>query len=176
MTILTGIIYPVFIFLIAKITFPDKSEGSFLEVNGKIIGSGLIAQKFDSTIYFQPRPSAIDFQPMPSEASNFGPTSKILKNLSDSLRIAFIQKNKLPINTDVPTDAIFSSGSGIDPHISKSNALLQSNRISIARKFDDKKQKLMLELIDKLTENPQYGFLGEQRINVLLLNIELDKL
>jgi potassium-transporting ATPase KdpC subunit len=176
MTILTGIIYPLFVFLIGITTFPGKSKGSFVEVNSKIVGSELIAQKFDSSIYFQPRPSAIDYQPMPSGASNLGPTSHNLKTISDSLRQAYKFKNGLPDNTYVPDDAIFSSGSGIDPHISEVNALLQMNRISEVRKFNDSQKKQLAELIDKLTENPQFAFLGEQRINVLLLNIELDKL
>ena len=176
MTILTGLFYPVFIFLIAKITFPEKSAGSFLEINGNVVGSELIAQKFDSSIYFQPRPSAIDYQPMPSGASNLGPTSRQLKNISDSLRQAYIKKNILPENTNVPSDAIFSSGSGIDPHISLENAMLQINRISQARNFDSIKNQKLKEIIDKLTEPPQLGILGEKRINVLTLNLELDKL
>ena len=176
MTFLTGIIYPVFIFVIAQITFPDKSNGGFIRINGNIIGSKLIAQKFDSSIYFQPRPSAIDYQPIPSGASNFGPTSQKLKDISDSLRKAYIKKNILPENTNVPSDAIFSSGSGIDPHISPENALLQVNRIILERKIDLNKKKQLLDLIDKYTEKPQFGFLGEPRINVLVLNLELDKL
>jgi potassium-transporting ATPase KdpC subunit len=176
MTVLTGIVYPIFIFGIGKIAFPEKSSGSFIEVNGNIIGSKLIAQKFDSSIYFQSRPSAIGYQPMPSGASNLGPTSNKLKENSDSLKNAFIIKNLLPENTNVPTDAVFSSGSGIDPHISPVNALLQSERISKERNFDANKKKQLTELINKLTEKPQFGFLGETRINVLFLNIQLDKL
>jgi K+-transporting ATPase ATPase C chain len=176
MTILLGIVYPVFIFGVGKIIFPGKSTGSFVEINGDIVGSELFAQKFDSSIYFQPRPSVIDYQPMPSGASNLGPTSQKLKDISDSLRKAFITRNNLPENTIVPPDAIFASGSGIDPHISFENTVLQSNRISKARNFDTEKIQKLKELIDKNTENPFLGFIGEKRINVLLLNIELDKL
>lgn len=176
MTVLTGIVYPILIFGIGKIAFPEKSSGSFIVVNGKIIGSKLIAQSFDSSIYFQPRPSAIGYQPMPSAASNLGPTSQKLKEISDSLKKAYIKRNLLPDNTNVPPDAIFSSGSGIDPHISPINALLQSERISKERNFDSNKKKQLTELINKLTEKPQFGFLGESRINVLRLNIELDEL
>jgi K+-transporting ATPase ATPase C chain len=176
MTILTGIVYPILIYGIAKIGFPNKSGGSFIKANGKIIGSELIAQKFDSSIYFHPRPSAIDYQPMPSGASNLGPTSKKLKSISDSLKQIYIIENMLPENVNVPSDAIFSSGSGIDPHISPENAILQVNRIVIERKFDLNKKIQLLNLIYKYTENPQFGFLGEPRINVLVLNLELDKL
>jgi len=176
MTIVTGIIYPFFIFGIAKIFFPVKSNGSLIEVNQIIIGSELIAQKFDSSTYFQSRPSAIDYQPMPSGASNFGPTSRKLKDISDSLRKAYLKKNMLSENTKIPSDAIFSSGSGIDPHISPMNAFLQSGRISNERNYDTNKKKQLTELINRLTEKPQFGFLGEPRINVLKLNLELDKL
>jgi potassium-transporting ATPase KdpC subunit len=176
MTVLTGLIYPLFIFGIAEIAFPGKSSGSFLSAGGTVAGSELIAQKFDSSIYFQPRPSAVDYQPMPSGASNFGPTSQKLKEISDSLRKAYINKNMLPENTIVPPDAIFSSGSGIDPDISPENANLQAGRIIKERNFDLNKKKQLLDLINKLTEKPQFGFLGEPVINVLVLNIELDKL
>jgi potassium-transporting ATPase KdpC subunit len=176
MTLVTGLLYPLFIFGIAKIFFPNKSQGSLIEFNGNKIGSELIAQKFDSSIYFQPRPSAIDYQPVPSGASNLGPTSQKLKDISDSLRKAFIINNFLPENIFVPGDAIFSSGSGIDPHISPDNALMQIDRIVKARKFDENKRKKLAFLIQNLSENPQFGFLGESRINVLILNMELDKL
>jgi len=176
MTLLTGIVYPVFIYLVAKTIFPQKSEGSFVKVNEKIIGSELVGQKFTSKKYFQSRPSAVDFQPMPSGGSNLAPTSQTLKNTVDSLRRAYIVFNELSENTDVPPDAVFSSASGIDPHISPVNALLQSDRVSKERNFNLNKKKELLELIKRLTENPQYGFLGEERINVLYLNLELDKL
>ena len=176
MTILTGIIYPVFVYLIAKTVFPQKSEGSFVKVNEKIIGSELIGQKFESIKYFQSRPSAIDYQPMPSGGSNLAPTSQNLKSKIDSLKNAYVVFNELPENTSVPPDAVFSSASGIDPHISPANALLQSGRISKVRNFDANKKKQMIELINSLTEKPQFGFLGESRINVLKLNLELDKL
>ncbi|MBI5404157.1 MAG: potassium-transporting ATPase subunit C [Ignavibacteriae bacterium] len=176
MTLITGLFYPFFIFGIAKIAFPNKSGGSFIEIGGVKISSELIAQKFDSSIYFQPRPSAISYLPMPSGGSNLAPTSLKLRNKSDSLKKAFIRRNLLSENTAIPPDAVFSSGSGIDPHISPENALLQAERIASARGFGlDKKNKL-LELINILTEQKQFGLFGEPRINVLILNIELDKL
>ncbi|MCX6165419.1 MAG: potassium-transporting ATPase subunit KdpC [Ignavibacteriae bacterium] len=175
-TLLTGILYPLFIFGIAKIIFPGNASGSFIELKGNIIGSELIAQKFDSSIYFQSRPSTIDYQPIPSGASNLGPTSRKLKDISDSLKKAYVKKNYLPENANIPPDAIFSSGSGIDPHISPENAMLQMDRIAVERKFDANKKKELKNLIHKLTENPQFGFLGEPRLNVLVLNLELDKL
>ena len=176
MTLLTGIIYPVFIYLVAKTVFPQKSEGSFVKVNDKIIGSELLGQKFESKKYFQSRPSAINYQPMPSGASNLAPTSQSLKSNVDSLRKAYILLNGLPENTEVPPDAVFASGSGIDPHISPANALLQATRISKERNFDETKKNQLFDLINTYTEKPQFGFLGDSRINVFNLNIELDKL
>ena len=176
MTLLTGIVYPLFIYLVAKTVFPQMSEGSFVKINEKIIGSELFGQKFSAKRYFQSRPSAVDYQPMPSGGSNLAPTSQTLKSKIDSLRQAYIVFNGLPENTDVPSDAVFSSASGIDPHISPVNALLQSGRISKERNYDGNKKKQLTELINRLTEEPQYGFLGEPRLNVLKLNLELDKL
>lgn len=176
MTLLTGLFYPLFIFGIAKIFFPNKSQGSIIEKNGNKIGSLLIGQKFESPAYFHPRPSAIDYQPMPSGASNLGPTSLMLKNVSDSLKKSFIRNNFLPDNTPIPSDVIFASGSGIDPHISPENAFLQFERICKYRNFDNKKKTLFSKVLYRIIETPQYGFLGEPRINVLILNMELDKL
>ena len=176
MTILTGIAYPVFVFGIAKIFFNDKSRGSLIEINGNKIGSELIAQKFDSSIYFQPRPSSIDFLPMPSGASNCGPTSKKLRDFSDSMRTAYIRKNNLPENTNVPVDAVFASASGIDPHISPENANLQFERVCKARNFDNVKKEKLRELINMMEEKPQFNVLGEPRINVFVLNLEMNKL
>jgi potassium-transporting ATPase KdpC subunit len=176
MTVLTGIIYPLVIFGAGNLFFHSKANGSLIAVNGNTAGSELIAQKFESEKYFQPRPSAVDYQTLPSGASNLGPTSSKLKAISDSLRLAYILKNNLNMNARVPYDAVYSSGSGLDPHISYENAVLQIERISKARNFSDEKKLQLRNLIDRTLENPQFGFLGEPRINVLNLNIELDKL
>jgi potassium-transporting ATPase KdpC subunit len=176
MTILTGIIYPVFIYVIAKTVFPYKAGGELIESNGKIIGSELFGQKFTSKKYFQPRPSAIDYQPMPSGGSNLAPTSITLKNNVDSLRKSYIIFNELPENTNVPPDAIFSSASGIDPHISPENAILQISRIAKERNYDEKKKNQIIEIVKNHTEKPQFSLFGEERINVLILNLEIDKL
>lgn len=175
-TIITGVLYPLFIYAVGKIVFPNQSSGSLITKNGKVIGSELIGQTFDSTIYFHSRPSAISYQPMPSSGSNLSPISSVLQHRADSLRKAYINYNGLPENTVVPPDAIFASGSGIDPHISLENANLQINRIAKARGFDEAKKNNLIELVKKNTETPQLGFLGEVRINVVKLNVELDKL
>lgn len=175
-TIITGVLYPLLIFGIGNVAFSYQSNGSLITKDGKIIGSELIGQTFDSTIYFHPRPSAINYQPMPSSGSNLGPISVVLQHRVDSLRKAYIEYNGLPSNTIVPSDAIFASASGIDPHISLDNANFQIGRIVKARGFDDNKKNKLTELVKIYTEKPQLGFLGEVRINVLKLNIELDKL
>jgi len=176
MTILTGIIYPLLMTGLAQLTFPAKANGSLIIKDGKVIGSTLIGQKFDSTIYFWSRPSAIDYNPIPSGASNFGPTSKaLLKQVTDR-RVLFASKNSITDTLSIPKEMIFASGSGLDPHISKKAALMQVDRIAKSRNFNaDKKQKLV-NCIQGLTEAPQLSFLGEERINVLMLNLELDKL
>jgi len=176
MSFITGLIYPVFIFGIGRIFFPYKSEGSFIEINDTKIGSKLIAQKFDSSIYFQSRPSAINYLPFPSGASNLAPTSKKLKNISDSLKKEFILKNYLSDINNIPPDAFFSSASGIDPDISPENALLQVERISKYRGFNFEKKEKLYELVRNIMNYPQFGILGEPGINVLILNLELDKL
>lgn len=176
LTIVTGVMYPLLIFGIGKIAFQSQANGSLINKDGKVIGSELIGQTFDSTIYFHSRPSAVSYQPMPSSGSNLGPISLVLQQRVDSLRKAYIEYNGLPANTNIPSDAIFASGSGIDPHISLENANYQIDRISKARGFDSGKKNKLTELVKKFTEAPQLGFLGEVRINVLKLNIELDKL
>ncbi len=176
LTIITGVIYPVLMTIISNAVFPNQSSGSMIEEQGKVIGSELIGQSFDSAIYFSPRPSAISYNPAPSSGTNQGPTNAILKDSVEQRRKRYAEINGLTEGTHIPEDAIFASASGVDPHISIDNALLQSNRIAKSRNFDENKKEQLMQLIGKLTENPQLGVLGEKRINVLLLNIELDKL
>jgi len=176
MTVLTGVLYPVLMTVIAQLVFPCKSNGSMIERNGEIVGSELIAQKFQSDKYFWCRPSAIDYNPLPSGASNLGPTSKALKDSVEERRKHFIELNFLPPNTIVPTEMLFASGSGIDPHISPEAAFLQVNRITQARGFDEQKKTLLKTLVQNHIEAPQFGFLGEPRVNVLKLNLALDEM
>ena len=175
-TVLTGVIYPLLITGIAELFFPYQADGSLIKSGDKIIGSELISQKFDTSIYFWSRPSAIDDNPMPSGASNWGPTSDTLKKVVEIRRNSYDSLNFLPPNTNVPEDAVFASGSGVDPDISIENAKLQIDRIAKARNFDDNKKKKLIELVNNLSEKPQFGLLGDPRINVLKLNLELDKL
>ena len=170
-TVLTGIIYPLLITGTSQLIFHDKANGSFINKDNLRVGSSLIAQMFTDDRYFWPRPSAIGYNPLPSGGSNLSATSKILKESVENQRFDFIIKNRLPVGTIVPAEMIFASGSGLDPHISIESARLQSGRVAGARGISQQK---VLELIEKFKDNRQFGILGEPRINVLLLNMELD--
>jgi len=175
-TIVTGLIYPLFITLISIIVFPGKASGSMIEKDGKIIGSELIGQKFESDKYFWSRPSAIDYNPMPSGGSNLGPTSAALKKSYDDRKKNFVEKNMIKDASAIPNEMFFASASGVDPHISPLSALLQVERVAKARNFDQSKKEKLIQLIDSLSEKPQFGFLGNSVVNILLLNLELDKM
>ncbi len=176
MTVLTGIIYPLIMTGIAQAGFPSKSNGSLILKDGKVIGSELIGQKFDSTIYFWSRPSAIGYNPIPSSGSNYGPTSDTLRKQVNARRISFASANSLTDALSVPKEMVFASGSGLDPHISPEAALMQVERVVNARHFDNTKKEILLKKINDLTEQPQYLLFGERRVNVLMLNLELDKI
>ena len=118
LTILTGIIYPLVMTGIAQLIYPSKANGSLIMKDGKIIGSELIGQNFDSTIYFWSRPSAIGYNPIPSGASNLGPTSDTLRKLVTSRLDLFAKSNSINDKLTIPKEMIFASGSGLDPHIS----------------------------------------------------------
>ncbi len=175
-TVMTGVFYPLFIFGIAHIFFPDKADGSIISLNGIPVGSRLIGQNFDSSIYFFSRPSEVLYNPLPSGGSNLGPTSKKLRDLVEKRKEEFIRVNKIGPNTRIPPELLFASASGLDPHISAGAALLQVNRISEVRSFTFTQKQKLINLIHEHTEPPQLGIFGEERINVLLLNLDLDKL
>lgn len=176
MTLLTGIIYPLFITGLAQLAYPSKANGSLIRKDNKLIGSELIGQKFDSSIYFWSRPSSIGYNPIPSGGSNLGPTSDSLKKLVVARRVLFAKMNNLKDPMLAPVEMVFASGSGLDPHISPESAIMQVDRISLARHFDNNQKDLLLEKITEMTEAPQFLCLGEKRINVLRLNLELDKI
>jgi K+-transporting ATPase ATPase C chain len=175
-TVLTGIVYPLFVTGIAQVFFPEKANGSFIKRNNKIIGSELIGQQFDSTIYFSSRPSAVSYNPLPSGGSNFGITSQKLKLQVEDRKQKFIEFNGLESNIEIPSEMLFASASGLDPHISVQAAFLQVDRIVKARNFDDVQKQKLLELVKENTEKPQFLCLGQERINVLKLNLDLDNI
>jgi len=175
-TIVTGVIYPLLITGIAQLIFPFKANGSIITVNNKPAGSILIGQKFDTPAYFSSRPSAISYNPLPSGGSNYGLTSSRLKRLVTARKKNFIAFNHLDSATTVPSEMLFASGSGLDPHISPKAALLQVDRIAKERSFTQNQKAELINLINNLTEEPQFQLLGQKRINVLLLNLSLDRI
>jgi K+-transporting ATPase ATPase C chain len=176
MTVITGIIYPLCISAVSRIFFHEKAEGSLVKRNGLIVGSKLIGQEFDSAVYFWSRPSAVNYNPLPSGASNLSWSDRRLKEMAYQRKEAFIKENFLNDTTVIPTEMLFSSGSGLDPHISPLAARLQIDRIAKARNFDEDQKKKLAQLVDRMTEKPQFSLFGEERINVFQLNLEVDNI
>jgi potassium-transporting ATPase KdpC subunit len=175
-TILTGAVYPLLVTGIAQVVFPEKANGSLIEKDNKIIGSKLIGQQFDAKKYFTSRPSVNSYNPLPSGGSNYGLTNLKLKNLVAERKKQFIVFNQLDSLAEVPSEMLFASASGLDPHISQKAALLQVDRIANARNLNTIQKQDLVQSIKKLTETPQVLILGEERVNVLILNLELDKI
>lgn len=177
LSILTGVAYPLIITAIAQLTMYQKASGDFIIADEKIVGSALIAQKFVSNKYFWARPSSIDYNPITSGGSNLGPTSKVLKNLILERQASIAKVQGLSNNQSIPSELLFSSGSGLDPHISPATARFQIERILKARGMDEKTgEEALLNLIDSHTEKRRLGFLGRPIVNVLKLNLALDRL
>jgi potassium-transporting ATPase KdpC subunit len=172
LTLLTGIIYPLAVTVLGKALFPYQANGSLIEKNGRLIGSELLGQKFVSDKYFWPRPSAVDYNPLPSSGSNLGPTSQKQLDAVNVRKLALdsLNGNNMPI----PSDLLFASGSGLDPEISPEAAKFQINRVSAARGLDNEQKNRLIELVEKQIKQPDLGVLGEPRINVLKLNLALD--
>ncbi len=170
LVIITGAIYPLIVHAIGNIFFRYQAQGSIIEG----AGSELIAYGEDSGIYFWPRPSAGSYSTVPSGASNLSPASIQLKERADSLRTLYRKVNFLSDTAYVPEDAIFSSGSGLDNEISVKNAYLQTERIARARGLDEEGKNRIYGIIKSLTEKEAFGFLGDERVNVLKLNLALD--
>jgi K+-transporting ATPase ATPase C chain len=176
-TVIAGIAYPVVMTVIAQTCFSHQANGSLVMRGTNLIGSELLAQQFQGSNYFWPRPSACSYGTgasgiSASSGSNLGPTSGALQTNVQNNIAAFISGNNLPTNTVVPADMVFASASGLDPHISPESARLQIARVAVSRgmKPDDVKA-----LVEKFVEPPQWGFLGQARVNVLLLNAALDQ-
>lgn len=175
-TILLGFAYPLLVTGIAQLAFPEKANGSLIKKENKVVGSELIGQKFDNELYFSSRPSATDNNPLPSGGSNLGPTSSKLKQLVTDRKEQFVKFNQLSDSDIIPSEMLFASASGLDPHISAEAALLQVTRICKVRQFSEKQKQQLLQLVRDLTESPQFGLFGEEKINVLNLNMKLDKI
>jgi K+-transporting ATPase ATPase C chain len=173
--ILCGL-YPLVIWGIAQVVFPNQANGSLVEVRGKIVGSGVLAQNFSGPQYFHPRPSAagdVGYDGASSGGSNLGPLSQKLTDQVKERVEKYRTENNLPATTLVPADAVTASGSGLDPHLSLRNAEIQAPRVAQARKLGADKVNRLLQ---DFTEGPDLGFLGEPGVNVLRLNLALDAL
>src|SRR5258708_6807431 len=177
-TLVAGVLYTVVMTVVAQVLFPAQANGSLVKRDGKIVGSALLAQQFTGTNYFWPRPSACSYGTGPSglaasSGSNLGPTSGALQTNVQNNITAFLTGNNLPTNTPVPADMVYASGSGLDPEISPEAARLQIKRVAASRGLSEDK---ITALVEQFTEQPQWGFLGQARVNVLRLNLALDKL
>jgi len=177
-SIVAGVIYTAGMTVLFQVAFPSQANGSLVMRDGKPIGSKWLAQQFTGSNYFWPRPSACTYGTgaggiVASSGSNLGPTSGQLQSNVLNNASAFISGNNLPTNTPVPPDMIFASASGLDPDISPEAARLQVARVAAARGLSADKVK---GLVEQFVEPPQWGFLGQDRVNVLLLNVALDKL
>ena len=184
LTLITGLIYPLVMTGIAGLIFPRQAQGSLIERDGKIVGSELIGQVFTSDKYFHGRPSATT-APDPKDAtktipapynaansggSNLGPSNKALIDRVQGDINALKKENP---STPIPADLVTTSASGLDPHISPEAALFQVPRIAKARNLPEDRIR---QLVDDNTEGRFLGFLGEPRVNVLLLNLALDRI
>ena len=172
-TVLTGVLYPLVVTAIGQVAFHDKAEGSLIEVDGRVVGSSLIGQPFTDPEYFHPRPSAAGdgYDAAASSGSNLGPSNPVLLSIVEDRVAAYRADNGLTDDVLVPVDAVTASASGLDPHISVANAELQAARVAEARGVDI---DAVLDLVDEHTSGRDLGFLGEQGVNVLELNLALD--
>ena len=187
MTIITGAIYPLVMLGIGQAAFHNQANGSLVTYNGKVVGSSLLCQEFTDAKgnplpqYFQPRPSTAsdpnsktDYgcDPNFSGASNLGTNNQTLLQNVKQRQAAYAKLNGVPVSK-IPPDAVTTSGSGLDPYISPQNAADQVNRVATARHLTTSQVQA---LVSKYTQGRTVGFLGEPRVNVLLLNIALDAL
>jgi potassium-transporting ATPase KdpC subunit len=173
---LTGVAYPLLVTGLAQLFFHHQAEGSVVMVNGHAVGSELLSQKTEAARYFWPRPSADDYATVASGASNLGPGSDALKKAIADRAAMLRSTYGLTSNAPLPDDAVTTSGSGLDPHISPASARMQVDRVAQTRKFSAKQKNELTELVERHIESPQFGFLGEPRVNVLLLNLAVDQL
>jgi K+-transporting ATPase ATPase C chain len=173
-TVITGLAYPLLVTGIAQAAFPDQADGSLVRVDGRVVGSRWIGQPFTKAVYFHPRPSAAGdgYDAAASSGSNKGPTDPAFLDEVEARVVSYRAENDLPPGTEVPVDAVTASASGLDPQISVANATLQAPRVASARGIA---VGSVLRLVAEHTDGRDLGFLGERGVNVLELNLALDR-
>jgi potassium-transporting ATPase KdpC subunit len=174
--VITGLIYPGVLTVVAQLLFPRQANGSLVTgANGQVIGSELIGQPFAKPEYFHPRPSAAGagYDDTLSGGTNKGPTDLKLADTLIAQAVDSAVKLDNGVKGRIPSDLVTSSGSGLDPHISPASAFLQVRRVARARGLDSAS---VSGLVERYIEGRQYGFFGEPRVNVLRLNVALDRL
>ena len=174
LTVVTGLAYPLAVTGVAQVAFGDRADGSLVERGGQVVGSRPIGQPFTGDEWFHPRPSAAGsgYDGTASGASNLGPTNGELLDAVEERVEAYREANGLDHDAEVPVDAVTSSASGLDPHISPANARLQAPRVARARGLGLAE---VLALVDRSTTGRTLGFLGERAVNVLELNLALER-
>jgi K+-transporting ATPase ATPase C chain len=175
LTLLTGIIYPVLITVVGETIFPFQAQGSLITRDGHVVGSQLIGQNFSAPGYFHPRPSAAGngYDPTSSSGSNLGPTNKTLIDTVRQRLKEVVEQNPGSAPADVPISHVTTSGSGLDPEITPAGADLQVARVAKARGMTE---EAVTDLVRENTRSRWAGVIGEPGVNVLQLNLALDKL
>ena len=171
--VITGVVYPGIVTGLARALFPHQANGSLVTVNGRVVGSALIGQPFTRAEYFHPRPSAAGngYDATASSGTNKGPTDRKLADTLIAGAVTEAMKNDGAVKGSIPADMVTSSASGLDPDISPANAFQQVARVARARQVDSARVRA---LVNSHVAGRQFGFFGEPRVNVLLLNIALD--
>jgi potassium-transporting ATPase KdpC subunit len=176
LTLILGVFYPLVVTDLSMLLFPVKAKGSLIIVNDTVVGSAWIGQEFDRPGYFSSRPSAVGYNPLPGSGSNLGPLSRKLRDQVQERRKRFSKWNGVTDTLSIPSEMLFASASGLDPHISPEAAMLQVERVARERGFTPSETRHLRQLVSELAESPQFFVFGEPRINVLRLNLKLDNL
>jgi potassium-transporting ATPase KdpC subunit len=176
-TVVLGLAFPLFMTGASQVVFPHRADGSMIERDGKVLGSKLIGQDFSKAeSYFQSRPSVTGYAPAATSFNNQGPNQKALADQLEGYVRAYLKRERpyTPGLTaaGIPSDAVTTSASGVDPDISEANARIQANRVAQVRGIDKAR---VLQLIDDNASRPLFGLAGEKSINVLELNLALDR-